>query len=56
MSIAPTATCGWWLRSPGFRQYNAAYVDRDGVVIAGGSGVDGGLDAVRPALWIDLNS
>ena len=48
--------CGWWLRSPGFRQYNAAYVDRDGVVIAGGSGVDGGLDAVRPALWIDLNS
>ena len=53
--------CGWWLRSPGGNQRRAAYVDSDGDVIEGGGDVNGlyfyyGDNAVRPALWIDLNS
>ncbi len=48
--------CWWWLRSPGIYQYRAAIVDYDGDVGELGSGVDGGSRAVRPALWIDLNS
>ena len=48
--------CWWWLRSPGLYQDGAASVD-----IGGGVGVSGNYvyradGAVRPALWIDLNS
>ena len=48
--------CRWWLRSPGYDQDIAAYVGTDGDVYEGGGYVDGGDNAVRPALWIDLNS
>ncbi|MGN0766843.1 MAG: DUF6273 domain-containing protein, partial [Christensenellales bacterium] len=59
--------CWWWLRSPGDGRSNAAGVHRDGDVRESGYGVGGvivsgnrlfGFDliAVRPALWIDLNS
>ncbi len=51
--------CYWWLRSPGFTQGKAAFVDYyDGVDERGtrGTSVDISDLAVRPALWIDLNS
>ncbi len=50
------SNCWWWLRSPGYRQRDAAYVSSDGVVNVIGNYVIGALNAVRPALWIDLNS
>ena len=49
--------CWWWLRSPGDTQLTAATVSSDGDVFVDGFYVifvD--LVAVRPALWIDLNS
>lgn len=48
--------CWWWLRSPGSDQNDAAYVFCDGDVFESGDGVDDADTAVRPALWIDLNS
>ena len=53
--------CEWWLRSPGISQDNAAYVYysayvHDGAVNEFGSDVNSDTFAVRPALWIDLNS
>ena len=48
--------CWWWLRSPGNTQRYAAGVYTDGGVLEYGYGVDHGNRAVRPALWIDLNS
>ena len=49
--------CEWWLRSPGLYQDRAALVDDDGDVYENGSVVYRYYDlAVRPALWIDLNS
>lgn len=51
-----SGNCWWWLRSPGGSQYGAAYVDLGGDVYVGGYGVSSDNYAVRPALWIDLNS
>ena len=48
--------CWWWLRSPGDNQCYAAIVFSGGDVHEGGDGVYNGRRAVRPALWIDLNS
>ena len=48
--------CWWWLRSPGYTQDYAAHVYSDGYVSGHGGGVSSDIDAVRPALWIDLNS
>ena len=49
--------CWWWLRSPGnYHQDYAAFVNYDGDVYVSGHYVYGGNHAVRPALWIDLNS
>lgn len=50
------ATCWWWLRSPGSDQSHAADVDNDGSVDYYGNYVDYAYDAVRPALWINLDS
>ena len=50
------ATCWWWLRSPGYRQDIAADVDTDGWVHYARIYVNYGNDAVRPALWINLDS
>ena len=50
------ATCLWWLRSPGLYQFLAADVYDDGSVHYSGSSVNGVLGAVRPALWINLDS
>ena len=43
-------SCRWWLRSPG------AYVSADGSVNFGGRSVFVSMNAVRPAMWIDLNA
>lgn len=48
--------CCWWLRSPGDIQDSAACVSYFGVVYEFGDFVYNGIYAVRPALWIDLNS
>ena len=44
----------WWLRSPGIKQNNAAYIDNDGALrsryVYGVNGI------VRPALWVKLES
>lgn len=48
--------CWWWLRSPGSNRSNVARVSNDGDVSEHGYRVNGDNYAVRPALWIDLNS
>ena len=48
--------CWWWLRSPGEHQYSAACVLTNGSVGRYGFDVYYGCDAVRPALWINLDS
>ena len=50
------ATCWWWLRSPGSTQTSAASVNYDGSVYYLGDLVSSAYDAVRPALWINLDS
>lgn len=50
------ATCWWWLRSPGLTQTSAASVFNVGSVYYPGNHVDYDLGAVRPALWINLDS
>ena len=51
-----SGNCWWWLRSPGNNQGIAANVDDDGGVSEIGNYVSNVNNAVRPALWIDLNS
>ena len=50
-----SGNCWWWLRSPGGTQGSVPYVNNDGYFNEYGYPFyyDG---AVRPALWIDLNS
>lgn len=50
------ATCWWWLRSPGLSQHCAAYVSDGGSLYCFGDYVTEGIDCVRPALWINLDS
>ena len=47
--------CSWWLRSPDFDQDFAAVVCNDGY-LGYHYIVDNGNSAVRPALWVNLNS
>lgn len=51
-----SGNCWWWLRSPGYDLNHAADVGIGGGVYERGHGVGSGDGAVRPALWIDLNS
>lgn len=46
----------WWLRSPGCDRGIAACVNSDGSVDFAGNDVDYDYGAVRPALWIHLDS
>ncbi len=48
--------CWWWLRSPGCNQDSAANVIYLGSVNRIGNPVINNGNAVRPALWIDLDS
>ena len=56
VSKSESGSCAWWLRSPGYSQDAAAYVHYIGVVHENGYDVSYNGDAVRPALWIDLDS
>lgn len=49
-----TATCYWWLRSPGVEQSITALVLSAGDVGIGGLDVDWDGIGVRPAMWIGL--
>lgn len=51
-----SGNCWWQLRSPGYYQVYAANVFCDGYVYEYGDNVNYVGSAVRPALWIDLNS
>ena len=51
-----TGNCWWWLRSPGYGQIRAARVHSGGAVIAVGDFVDHDNNALRPALWVNLES
>ena len=53
---SPNVNCWWWLRSPGYCQNGAANVRDVGDVNGDGYSVVASNGAVRPALWIDLNS
>lgn len=56
-STGGKATCGWWLRSPGYFFNRAAAVLDDGSIYKYGDYVNFSYDAgVRPALWINLES
>ena len=46
----------WWLRSPGYHQGRAAYVNGGGNVRESGDDVFLGNTAVRPASWINLDA
>ena len=56
VSESNSSNCRWWLRSPGYFQNLAATVSTGGDVPEGGNRVSIDFIAVRPALWIDLNS
>ena len=53
-NAAGEKTCWWWLRSPGYDQYNAACVGYSGAISNYGSHVEELKRAVRPAMWISL--
>lgn len=44
----------WWLRSPGYYQYSAAYVSTDGSLSDDDTNIVRG--SVRPALWVNIES
>ena len=44
----------WWLRSPGFRSNDAAYVSSGGGVDARGSFINADSDSVRPAMRVRI--
>ena len=46
----------WWLRSPGYSDYDAAAVLDGGDVDYGGDSVNCDYNGIRPALWVNLNS
>lgn len=48
--------CCWWLRSPGEDHAFASDVKDEGYVNESGYCIINGLDVVRPALWIELES
>lgn len=50
------ATCLWRLRSPGNSSSYAAVVNVDGSIYCSGDGVSHAISAIRPAMWINLES
>ncbi len=49
-----TAASRWWLRSPGYHQYSAAYIDFDGSLSSVLAECKYLL--VRPVIWIDMSA
>ena len=54
--ITRNGNCWWWLRTSGDRSYIAARVISDGSVDGNGYRVHDDDNAIRPALWINLES
>ncbi len=52
--VAENGCSWWWLRSPGNVQNYAADVDYGGDVDFYGSSAIVGMNAVRPAMWVDI--
>lgn len=50
-----TAARWWWLRSPGYYQFSAAYVESDGSLDSLYC-IDNASGSVRPALWVNIES
>lgn len=50
--VIPSDSGKWWLRSPGYKQHQAAYVGEEGRIADSGALVDEAACYVRPALWI----
>ena len=48
--------CVWWLRSPGEKKHYVAYVETYGYVELDGEACSKDDLAVRPALWVNLES
>ena len=46
----------WWLRSPGYYHWQAAYIEDDGSPVADGNPVNDSSSAVRPAFNLSLSS
>ncbi len=53
--VIDNGNCWWWLRSPGYSKGYAANILDDGDVDEYGENLDDDREAVRPALWINLN-
>ena len=49
-----SGSCPWWLRSPAYTSYEAAYIDVYGAIYYSGTSVDTDSLAIRPAIWINL--
>ena len=49
-------SCWWWLRSPGSIANYASSVDNDGSLLTYGSYVNVDTAAIRPVMWINLES
>lgn len=49
-----SASCWWWLRSPGSHQFNAALVNSDGSILYYGRSALSDSDCVRPAMWVGM--
>ena len=52
---SPNGNCWWWMRSPALYQNRAAYINHDGKISEEGDYVNYGDNAVRPAMWIEIN-
>ena len=46
--------CWWWLRAPGEKQMDVAYIGVDGEIRYPGDKAYIGSGCIRPAMWIDL--
>ena len=44
----------WWLRTPGYLDYEAAFVADSGGTLSGGDNVNSFMICVRPAMWIKI--
>lgn len=48
----PSGNSWWWLRSPGFSTFHAAFIDSKGYIEPMGWSVDYENGAIRPAFWL----
>ena len=55
-TLDDTGTCFWWLRSPGFSQNSATFIDSMGGFGSSGGSVGYREHADRPAMWVMLQT